>query len=100
MQSQDMSRMDYLSCLFQNCTLRSFNGVVEGTKEQYRPGWKAYVSFMHTVLRADPLLHTSFAEWSQFSMGSAGVPYPVFVIRAFMEHLQFSQSHSGPLINS
>ena len=99
-QSQHISRMDYLSCLFQNCTLRSFNGVVEGTKEQYRPGWKAYVSFMHAVLQADPLLHSPFSEWSQCNMGSAGIPYPVVVIRAFMEHLQFSQSHSGPLINS
>jgi len=99
-QLQLMSRMDYLSCLFQNCTLRSFNGVVEGTKEQYRPGWKAYVSFMHAVLRADPLLHSPFMEWGQCNMGSAGIPYPVVVIRAFMEHLQFSRNHSGPLINS
>ena len=95
-----MTRIDYLSCLLQNCTLRSFNGVVEGTKEQYRPGWKEYLAFMHSVLQADPFLHTPFDEWSRFRMATSGIPYPVVVIRAFMEHLQFKRSYSGPLINS
>ena len=48
-----MTWIGYLSCLLQNCTLRSFNGVVEGTKEQYRPGWKEHLAFMHSVLHAD-----------------------------------------------
>jgi len=96
----EVSRVDYMRILLQNSQLRSFNGVVEGTKEQYRPGWRAYTSFMMQVICADPLLHSPFQEWHQLHLNRAGIPYPVLIIRAFMEHLHFDQRHSGPLVNS
>lgn len=55
---------------------------------------------MHTVLRAGHFLQIAFEETNSGWRRRASRTNPVLVIRAFMEHLQFGQSYSGPLINS
>ena len=44
--------------------------------------------------------HSPFKEWHQLQLRRAGIPYPVLIIRAFIEHLHFDKQHSGSLVNS
>ena len=101
LQDKDMvpgPNSSYINMLMSNSRIRFLSCITYGTQENYRVGWRAYVSFCCDVLRCTPTFTDRLAEWRESPREWEGAIYEVVVITGFAEHIMLADKQSGHVV--
>ena len=72
---------NYINMLMANSRIRSLSSITYGTLENYKVGWRAYVSFCCDILRCSPTFTDRFKKWRDSDRDREGAMYQVVVIK-------------------
>ena len=83
---------NYINILMANSRIRSLSSITYGTLENYKVGWRAYVSFCCDIFT------DKFKEWKDSDRDREGAMYQVVVITGFAEHIMLGGKQSGHVV--
>ena len=89
---------NYINMLMANSRIRSLSSITYGTLENYKVGWRAYVSFCCDILRCSPTFTDRFKKWRDSDRDREGAMYQVVVITGFAEHIMLGGKQSGHVV--
>jgi len=87
-----------INMLMSNSRIRSLSSITYGTQENYRVGWRAYVSFCCDIFRCSPTFTDRFAVWIESPREREGAIYEVVVITGFAEHIMLAGKQFGHVV--